>query len=427
MIENLDISYRYQPLFDVPKGVDTFVITGGRNSSKSFAVGLASVIKTVQENHRILYTRYTLTSASDSIIPEIQEKISLLNYDDKFHITKNSIISNKNQGKIVFKGIKTSSGNQTANLKSLKNFSMFILEEAEEMPNENDWTKVCESIRSVDVQPIYVLILNPTTKEHWIYNKFFEDKGVPEGFNGVKDNICYIHTTYKDTPTDYIPKLKQEAYKRQEHDYNTYENANELERQFLPNSIVQNWRYYKFVVLGGWLNKAEGVIYENWIVKDFDYSLPYIFGLDFGSNDPDALTRVAINHKTNEIYIKEEYFKNNTSFEALTKILYDRCGYDNLIIADAAERRMIIDLYDIGFNIEKCKKGDKSVQRGIKLIQGYTLCIDSNSINLQKALNNYVWHDKKSGVPNHDWSDLCDSFRYAVVDILNESNTQIQW
>lgn len=423
----IEISEKYEPLFNIPKGVDTIIITGGRLSQKSFAVGSAICYHTAINNHRVLYTRYALSSAEDSIIPEFNEKIELLGFEDYFDVTKNRISVKHNKGKIVFKGIKTSSGNQTASLKSLKDFSMFVLEEAEEHPSFEDWDKVKKSIRSFDIQNVSILVLNPTTKEHWVYQKFFEENGISEGFNGIKNNVLYIHTSYLDIPRKFIADNIYNEFEEKRKDYEYYLSLDKIERELVEKRIFNNYKYYKHTILGGWLDKAEGVIYDNWIVKDFDYSLPSVFGLDFGSNDPDALTRVAINHDTNEIYIKEEYFKNNTSFEALTKILEDRCGYYDRIVADAAERRMINDLENLGFNIEKCKKGDKSVSRGIKLIQGYTLCIDSKSINLQKALNNYIWHDKKSDTPKHDWSDLCDSFRYAVVDLLGGYNNQIEW
>ena len=59
-------------------------------------------------------------------------------------------------------------------------------------------------------------------------------------------------------------------------------------------------------------------------------------------------------------------------------------------------------------------------QPNIKRIQGYTIIIDKDSPNVKKALSNYSWHDKKSGVPNHNWSDLMDSMRYAVSELLRD-------
>ena len=160
----IEISEKYEPLFNIPKGVDTIIITGGRLSQKSFAVGSAICYHTAINNHRVLYTRYALSSAEDSIIPEFNEKIELLGFEDYFDVTKNRISVKHNKGKIVFKGIKTSSGNQTASLKSLKDFSMFVLEEAEEHPSFEDWDKVKKSIRSFDIQNVSILVLNPSTK-----------------------------------------------------------------------------------------------------------------------------------------------------------------------------------------------------------------------------------------------------------------------
>ena len=422
----LKISEKYEGLFNPPKGVDTVIVTGGRFSQKSFAVGLASCIHSKINNHRILYTRYTLTSADDSIIPEFNEKISLLNWDNDFKVTQGRIELNKGRGKIVFKGIKTSSGNQTASLKSLKDFSMFILEEAEEMPSYDDWNKIKLSIRANDVQNLSILVLNPTSKEHWIYKKFFEETGVKEGFNGVNENVLYIHTSYLDCPREFIPENHYNEFNSKRVLHNHYLSLSQEEKESCDKKILSAYKYYKHIVLGGWLDKSEGVIYDNWEIGSYNYDLPYIFGLDFGSNDPDALTRVAIDEKNKIIYLKQEYHKNNTSFDTLTRILIDRCGFDKLIIADCAERRMINDLSDIGLNIIGCKKGADSVLHGIKTIQGYRIIVDKESINIHVALNNYVWKDKKSGVPNHDYSDLMDSFRYATMYLLS-NNVGIIW
>ena len=39
---------------------------------------------------------------------------------------------------------------------------------------------------SIKNQNRIILILNPTTKEHWIYQRFFEDKGIQEGLTQRK-------------------------------------------------------------------------------------------------------------------------------------------------------------------------------------------------------------------------------------------------
>ena len=147
---------------------------------------------------RILFTRYTMTSAHLSIIPEFLEKIGLLGFEDVFSINKSEVLNLSNKSDILFRGIKTSAGNQTASLKSLQGISCWVLDEAEELVDEDIFDTIDLSIREKDIQNRVVLILNPVTKEHWIYKRFFQDKGVEAGFNGVKDNVCYIHSTYLD-------------------------------------------------------------------------------------------------------------------------------------------------------------------------------------------------------------------------------------
>lgn len=425
MNENvIEISEKYEPLFNIPKGVDTFIITGGRFSQKSFATGLSSCVHSVVNNHRILYTRYTLTSADDSIIPEFTEKIDILNWENKFNVTKGRIdviptAKVKHNGKIVFKGIKTSAGNQTASLKSLKNFSMFILEEAEEMKSFEDWDKIKKSIRSTDVQNISILVLNPTTKEHWIHEQFFENNNVQEGFNGIIGNVCYIHTTYLDIPRKFIPDNIWNEFEQHRLNYELYLSTDKEYRDTLPKPIIKSYKYYKHVVLGGWLDKMEGVIYEDWEIGDFDTSLPYVHGLDFGSNDPDACVKIAVDHSKKVIYADEVLFKNGLSTSQLSEHLNNSVGKEALIIADSAGKRTIGDLWDEGFNIERCRKGQDSVKHGIKTIRGYNIIVTKKSLNLQKALNNYHWSDSKNEIPNHDWSDLLDALRYAVMYFID--------
>ena len=150
------------------------------------------------EGIRALFTRYTMVSAHLSIIPEFLEKIKILGYDNIFSVNKAEVLNLKNKSDILFRGIKTSAGNQTASLKSLTGVSNWILDEAEELVDEDIFDTIDLSIREKDIQNRVVLILNPVTKEHWIYKRFFQDKGVEAGFNGVKDNVCYIHSTYLD-------------------------------------------------------------------------------------------------------------------------------------------------------------------------------------------------------------------------------------
>lgn len=427
MSDKIKISTKYEPLFkwlscDIESqlhNVDTVIITGGRYSQKSFAVGLFSCIAAKDFNHRVLYTRYTLSSAEDSIIPEFNEKIELLNCYDSFEVTKDRINGVYNQSKIVFKGIKTSSGNQTANLKSLKNFSLFVLEEAEEMPSFENWDKIKKSIRALDVRNLNILLLNPTTKENWIYKELFESNGIAEGFNGVKDNILFIHSEYRDMEREFIPDNIWFDFEDKRKAYVIYESTKPADREQLPYQIIKKWSYFKHVILGGWLDKAEGVIFTNWQLGLFEeHSVP-IFGQDFGfSTDPTTLIKTSIDKKRKRIFLKECLYQTRLTTSEISEIDLAHAG-ESLIIADSAEPRLITELQAKGCNIQPAVKGPGSVSAGLAIMLDWELIIDPSSINLIKELNNYAWSDKKSSTPVDLFNHLIDAVRYAIQHQLS--------
>lgn len=399
---NVKINKKFKPLFNIQKGVRYFIITGGRFSSKSYTVSTAVCMHVNNEDRKALYTRYTLTSAKDSIIPEFNEKIEVLGLEKYYESKIDRIIGQENR-EVVFKGLKTSSGNQTAKLKSLKGFSIFVLDEAEEENDEISFDKINLSIREKNVQNIVILILNPTTKEHWIYKRFFESKGIKGGYNGIKDNVCYIHTTYKDViehvPEDYIKEIEL------------------LEKN--------NPKKYDHIIMGGWLDAAEGVIYENWEYGEFDNSLPYGYGMDFGFfPDPDVVVKVAIDNKRKIIYCKSVIELNNAGVDKLADEIINKVNIEKTIIADSAEPRLIYDLRDKGIlNIKPVNKGSGSILAGIKIMQDYKLIIDNDSIDIGKELNNYVWSDKKNGVPIDAYNHRIDALRYYCSTFIKKKNT----
>lgn len=393
----ITLNNKYKPLFE--NDTRYFIITGGRGSSKSFGVGTFTNLLSFEVGHKILFTRQTMTSAHLSIIPEFQEKIDLMGLQQCFEVNKSEITNKVSKSEIIFRGIKTSSGDQTANLKSLQGVTTWILDEAEELTDETTFDKINLSIRQKGKQNRIILILNPATKEHWIYKRFFEDKGVNEGFNGIKDDVTYIHTTYLDN----IANLDDSF-------------INEVKRIEITNPDK-----YKHQILGGWLNKAEGVVFTNWKIDNFKDLGNSIYGQDFGfSIDPTTLVQVSIDKANRLIYAKELLYKPNLTTSEIYAENNRYCGNRNLIIADSAEPRLIAELRQRGLNIKGIDK-PKIIDR-IALIQDYQIIIDTDSTNLIKELNNYVWHDKKSETPIDDYNHLLDALGYAVWNYVGKPN-----
>ena len=443
----IKLSKKYRPLFEIDEakdkatdkklkakerkyykdlaGVHTFIVTGGRGSAKSFGVSLASCSWAVTHRNKILYTRYTLTSTDDSIKAEIAEKIDLLNWRDymkplldRVEVTshKDVILDKGQRPGIVFRGIKTSQGTQTANLKSLKNFSRFIVEEGEELPSFEEWEKISLSIRRADRKNVSVIILNPSTKTHWIYEKFFLDAGVEEGFNGIKNGVCYIHTTYQDVPREFIPDEIYQKFEAARVDWEAYDKLTPEERETCDRALKKNALWFKHVVLGGWLAKAEGVVFEEWDEEVFPEDRAFTWGLDYGFDpDPTALVKVAIDSKRKVIYLKEYCYHNGLSTDQISDVLSQYTDHDDLIVADSAEKRLNIELIQKGHNIQPSVKGAGSIKAGIKMMKSYRIVVDPSSVNLKLELDNYVWNDKRAGIPVDEFNHLIDAARYNIA------------
>ena len=394
----IELNPKYRPLSH--SNSRYFVVTGGRGSSKSYSVSTMILLLTYEKGHNVLFTRYTMTSASTSIIPELTEKIEMLGREEDFIINKTDITNKTTGNKIYFRGLKTGSGIQTASLKSLTGITTWILDEAEEMPDELLFDKIDLSVRSKDAKNRVIMIMNPATKAHWIYKRFFEKRGVPAGSNMVIDDTTYIHTTYLD-------------------------NIEHLDETFVNNidrMAIERPEEYKAQILGGWRDTAEGVIFKNWELKPFrEGGDHYGIGMDFGfSADPTGATLISIDKKRKEIYLKEIVYAQGLT---TSEIAYKLKSYkDVLTIGDSAEPRLLHELkHSYGLNIKPSIKGAGSINLGIALMQEYKLYVHPSSVNLVTELNNYIFKQGKD-VAIDDYNHLLDGIRYFVSYHLSTPN-----
>ena len=376
-----------------------FVITGGRGSGKSYSLNSFLLLLTYESGHVILFTRYTLTSAHVSIIPEFIDKIETAGVANEFRITKDEIVNLRTGSKILFRGIRTSQGTQTANLKSLANVTTWVLDEAEELVDEDVFDKIDFSIRAKGIQNRVILVLNPATKEHFIYKRFFEQRGVQAGANEVVKDTTYIHTTYLDNY-----KHLSESFIRQ-----------------VDLMKANNRSKFEHVILGGWLDKADGVVFTNWKFGDFNPDgLQTSCGMDFGfSVDPDTLTEVAIDNTKKKIYLKEHIYQNGIQTHVLAPMILNNVG-NMLIIADSAEPRLIADLKHAGVNIQPVKKG--TIESGISRMQDFEIIVEQNSHNIAKEFNNYAYSDKGSKLYIDSYNHAIDGARYNIIYHLDNPN-----
>ena len=183
----------------------------------------------------------------------------------------------------------------------------------------------------------------------------------------------------------------------------------------------------------GEIGVLEGQIFVNWDYGEFDTTLPYGFGLDFGFHpDPDAMVKEAIDEKRKIIYLDEVMYQSGQSTDDLNTAVLERIeNIKDLIVAESANPRTIADLKaktgkikTMPLNVQPVKK-DGTVSEWLKKLQDYQIIITKGSYNLAKELNNYVWSDEKAGIPVDAWNHLIDGARYYYMYQKQKINTNV--
>lgn len=401
---------KYEPLFRMDRkgGPRYTVITGGRASGKSTAVSTATVCDTYRDSNTILYSRQTMTSAEISIIPEYNDKIILLGKQQQFAITKDIIINKRSSGRLIFRGIQTSSGNQTAKLKSIPNLRMFFLDEAQELVNPTDFDTIDLSIRLKDAPNEVRLALNPSDIHHWIYKRFFRKPGVPYDYNGVVDDVRYIHTDWRDV-REYLSQ-------------SFIDNALKMERE-QPDK-------YANLYLGDWSVCRSGLIYPRWqpiTLEEIPLGLDWWYGNDWGySNDPDALLRMAFDPLTRTLYVVEVMYTTGKLPKDVAAAIRQDCEARGttadraLVYCDPARPDSIQELrLQYGINAVPGINRDKVGRIGY--LQGFKVCYVG--ANIREEAETYSWEPDKAdpevftNVPQDGGDHAMDAASYATTHL----------
>lgn len=393
----------YYPLY-TDKDTFVFLITGGRGSGKSYNASTFIERLTYKKGHTVLYCRYTMVSANMSVIPEFAEKIEDDHHSKDFKVRKTDVINKRTKSKVLFRGIHTSSGNQTAKLKSINGLTGFVVDEAEEWVSESDFEKIMLSIRQKGIRNFVIIIMNPCDDNHWVYKRFIEKTHKIVYYDGVPvqistaPNVCHIHTTYLD-------------------------NKENLSEQFLKeaeNCKKKNPEKYAHTFIGRWNDTAEGAVYKKYgIVNEFpQWCKKVAIGEDFGyTQDPSASIRCGV--IDNRLYVDELDYRTGETSADIIKVLRP---YGLRVIADSADPRLIDEIHLGGVNIYAVEKGPGSIIAGIDKIKTMELFVTERSYHLLEELRKYVWAKDKDGhfinePEDHD-NHCMDALRYYVLGML---------
>ena len=360
--------------------------------------------------HQILYTRFTMVSAAISVIPEFWEKVEVDETEQYFRKTKTDVINTMTGARVMFRGIHTSSGNQTAKLKSIQGVTTFVVDEAEEWVSEDEFERIMLSIRTKGLQNRVIIIMNPADSNHWVYKRFIEKTHKIVEYDGVPvqisthPNVLHIHTTYLDN----IKNLSEEFLK-----------------EVLDMKLNKPERY-AHIVMGRWADVAEGAVFKKWgIVDEFPpYAKKVARAMDFGyTQDPTAIVRCGI--VDNRLYIDELCYRTGmTSGDIIRELRREEAnGEGGFVYSESADPRLIDEIALGGVIIYPVIKGQGSILEGLSKMLDMEIYVTKRSVNLQEELRNYVYAKDKFGKytnypEDHHNHGVGDAARYYIMGCI---------
>lgn len=407
MSDKVTYCSKYKPLFRKAR-TRYRVITGGRASGKSHAVSGSLVCDTYNDDFNTLFTRYTMVSAHDSIIPEFVDKIDLFGVENDFHITRRDVVNTVSGGSIMFRGLMVSSKNQVARLKSIAKVKRFIIDEAQELEDEELFNTIDFSIRSTEVDNEIWLVWNPPRdRNHWIYRRFFIEAGVDITHNGIVGDVEYIYTTYEDNKRNLDASFLAQAEKMKEKDEDKYKN----------------------VFLGIPVGYKEGQIYHWRAMPESEWEPTrhaLCYGVDWGyTNDETAVVRVDYDYDTKVIYLKEVLYRKEMQPRDVAKAIWEdiersKCGRSILVYCDPARPEHIAELRR--HNINACKAVNKNKAGRVNYLQGFTVFYDG--VDIGKEADSYSFkplpmdRTQFTNEPEDGMDHLMDAVNYGAVTHL---------
>ena len=288
-------------------------------------------------------------------------------------------------------------------------------EEAYQIETFDKFSTVVESIRgSIDDSDFFKQItvtFNPWSERHWLKSTFFDED--------TKLNNTFSYTTT----------------------YRVNEWLDEVDIARYEDLYRTNPRRARIVCDGDW-GVAEGLVFENFEVKEFDWvkklkeKQVVAHGSDFGfTQDPTTLISTIVDLKNKELWIYDEHYQRGMLTDEIYQMYLDKGLKNAKIIADSAEKRLITEIKRKGIsNLKPSIKGQGSIMQGVQFIQGFKIYVHPTCEHTIEELNTYTFDQDKDGnwlnKPIDANNHLMDALRYSLEEFHfprnNRTNVNIK-
>lgn len=288
-------------------------------------------------------------------------------------------------------------------------------EEAYQIETFDKFSTVVESIRgSIDDSEFFKQItvtFNPWSERHWLKPTFFDED--------TKLNNTFSYTTT----------------------YRVNEWLDEVDIARYEDLYRTNPRRARIVCDGDW-GVAEGLVFENFEVKEFDWvkklkeKQVVAHGSDFGfTQDPTTLISTIVDLKNKELWIYDEHYQRGMLTDEIYQMYLDKGLKNAKINADSAEKRLITEIKRKGIsNLKPSIKGQGSIMQGVQFIQGFKIYVHPTCEHTIEELNTYTFDQDKDGnwlnKPIDANNHLMDALRYSLEEFHfprnNRTNVNIK-
>jgi phage terminase large subunit len=338
----------FEFLEDSPARISS--LRGGTRSGKTVNTLVYWAVRLLRETGKTLtVARQTMPALRASAMRDFFEILNRLNLYDESQHNKTANEYHLNGNLVEFIGL-----NESMRVRGRKRDYLFLNE-----ANECD----AEAFRQLSFRTTEKIVLdyNPSEAFSWIYDDV-----------ETRDDCDLLVTTYLDNPF-LEPSL-----------------VSEIER--LRDADVDYWKIYGL----GEIASGSTRIFTHWrTVTDSEY--PHgkgerAYGLDFGYNNPTALTETILYDNT--LFWREMLYETKLTTSDLIERLK---AFPELkgarLVGDAAEPKTIEEIGRAGFRIVG---GHKGVKDTVDFVKSKSLRIHEGGANLLREVKRYSWKKDKN-------------------------------